>query len=490
MQASAALPVRSFILVGICAVTSAALLIVSNGNLGAAAAPFLGVAFLAALVRLPLRISLLATTAVALLFHNPGAKPMMGKWVGPLTLGGALVYDNWRKLIGADALRFSSIELVLLLLVLVVAARTLVGNNVDRHLDIPAIRPIRVALGVSFLVVVLQAARGLVLGGDLQQMIWQFRQVLWLPIIAGLFLRACKTPGVLTWLVGILFGVATLRSLEGLFFYFGIARPGAMYTDYIMTHDDSMLFVCCFIVAFLMGLEWGVKKIPKSILAVLPIIALAMIFNTRRLAYVSLMLAGLSVLVLMKLEIRQRIIKTGLLFVPLFLAYVAVGTQSKAAVFAPVRSLVSVADDENASNESRDVENYNLVYTMKKAPLLGLGFGHDYIELIATYSIEEFMSNYRYIAHNSILWLFSLVGVLGFTGLWAYIVVTIFFAARTHRRRDGPHDATTRIAVSASTAVIMVYMVQSFGDMGAISWMAPFLVGAAVGVVGNVASPG
>ena len=61
------------------------------------------------------------------------------------------------------------------------------------------------------------------------------------------------------------------------------------------------------------------------------------------------------------------------------------------------------------TSETRNIENYNLIMTLKSNPILGSGWGHEYEEVSVAYSIKEFFEQYRYIPHN------SLVGLVAFT---------------------------------------------------------------------------
>ncbi len=160
---------------------------------------------------------------------------------------------------------------------------------------------------------------------------------------------------------------------------------------------------------------------------------------------------------------------------PVIILYVTAGIAAKgeSIIFYPIRSLFSVADSKNVSNQTRDIENYNLLYTFGGQPIMGSGFGHEYTEVSVAYSIADIMPNYRYIAHNSVLWLLMLTGLIGFGLLWAYHLVTIYIGARTYNVATDPYDAAM---VLGSVCIVICYIFQSFGDMGMISWLTCFLL--------------
>ena len=45
-------------------------------------------------------------------------------------------------------------------------------------------------------------------------------------------------------------------------------------------------------------------------------------------------------------------------------------------------TLRSMGSSEDSSTQTRDIENFNLIHTLKQHPVLGSGFGHEYIELV------------------------------------------------------------------------------------------------------------
>jgi hypothetical protein len=80
------------------------------------------------------------------------------------------------------------------------------------------------------------------------------------------------------------------------------------------------------------------------------------------------------------------------------------------------------------------------------------------------------------------LWLLWIGGAVGFLGVWLYLGVACFFFARALRQTSVLHE---RIGLLVSSSVIITYLLQSFGDMGALSMMFVFFVSATLGVIGK-----
>jgi O-antigen ligase len=170
---------------------------------------------------------------------------------------------------------------------------------------------------------------------------------------------------------------------------------------------------------------------------------------------------------------------------PIFGLYLAAGWSSGAGMFRPaqvVRSLVS--SDGDRSTQTRDIENYNLILTLKEDPLLGTGFGREYLETSKADDISRLFAQYRLIPHNSLLGLFSFAGLLGFWLVWLPLVVGVFLAVRAHARARTPAESTTALC---APAMVVVYSVQAFGDMGLQSWGGAVLLAAALATCSRLA---
>src|SRR5262249_32261755 len=112
-----------------------------------------------------------------------------------------------------------------------------------------------------------------------------------------------------------------------------------------------------------------------------------------------------------------------LAMLPLIATYVAVGWNSQSKIFAPVRTFRSVGDsDIDSSTLYRDLENYNLLATMRFNMFTGAGFGQPFAEVVTLPNIS-FFREYRYMPHNSILGLWAFTGPFGFTGIATALVV-------------------------------------------------------------------
>jgi O-antigen ligase len=132
----------------------------------------------------------------------------------------------------------------------------------------------------------------------------------------------------------------------------------------------------------------------------------------------------------------------------------------------------------------RDLENYDLFYTLRNAPLLGTGYGHGYTEVVALPDVSGSYALYRFLPHNAILGLWAYGGIVGFTALWAILLVGVFLAVRAYRYSVNVDDRT--VALTA-VSVIVVYLAYCYGDLGLGTWTSVFTVAPALALASKLA---
>jgi hypothetical protein len=273
----------------------------------------------------------------------------------------------------------------------------------------------------------------------------------------------------------------------GLYFYEVICRPLNYRPTYVNTHNDTVLYsVAVVLVAANAIYNRGLRSLLLALVC-LPPLALAIVINNRRLAYVSLGACAVCLYLLLPPgRLKKRILMGALTASPILSIYVAIGKNAQAGIFGPAAKIWSLFSGEDRSAGTRDIENYNLVMTLKPFPfpLLGQGFGHEYNEISKADSIVEFFALYKYIAHNSVLWQWTLGGLFGFTAMWMLFALGVFFAARAFYFAK---RAVDRVAAITCLAVIVAHEIQEWGDMGSQNWLGVFIFAAAIAMAGKLA---
>lgn len=128
------------------------------------------------------------------------------------------------------------------------------------------------------------------------------------------------------------------------------------------------------------------------------------------------------------------------------------------AIAQPARAIRSQVDPnprDAASNNYRKTEHFNLVQTIRSSPLLGIGFGREYIRYnplpIITYWDLQFLT-----PENNILWLWLKMGIAGISvvvGVWLIALQRCF---RAFRNAPGPRISPIPLVLATTLVLYFV----------------------------------
>ena len=451
------------------------LLMVTTGRAELAALPVVAGLGALALWWIPIRMPLLLAIGLAMLADITTPVPIspMHPVMRPFFLLRLLLLENLNKFSGIEALRFSGMEILVVLLIGLFVMHVVLSrrDSVGGALELPP--PLVAVLGLSVLAVLAMEAWGLARGGDARQSFWQMRYVLFTPILAALCMYGIRRSTHLVELAALVTVVACVKVAVGLFVFMWSMRHGHGLPHSVTSHTDTVLFGVVF--ATWSGVLLFRASGPRLVIAV-PVLlwmVLGIVINNRRTAYVTVAVALLLLLLLLPRATRRSVIVGALAFSPIVAGYLLVGRSRSGGIFAPAAAIWSVTKQEDASSDSRDVENYNLTLTLRHHLVLGSGFGHKYEEGPKSYDLTGVFDQYRYVAHNSVLALMGIGGVFGFALLWLPMVVGVFFAARAYRAATLSID---RIAAYVAIATIAAYQLQAWADMGVQGWTSSSLL--------------
>jgi hypothetical protein len=450
---------------------------VTNGSILATMAPVLGLAALAAIWVAPLRLTLFALAFLALAPDGTDDGP----WNSPLAPIGRLLNHNLNKTIPIGALAVPLVTCALLFLLVIHLNRVLTKSRIEEVSPQAIAVPMRLALAASLLAVVLELLNGFRHGGNMQMAKIQVQNYVLILLVA--YLMAASLRGLRDYrTLGTVFVVAAcIKAAMAVFVYVTMDPHPAVAT----THGDSLLFTSA--VVILIGRFWErpVWRNGMLCVSILPLLFLGMVANNRRLAWVQLAASLLTLYFVSRRSLMKRFVaRSVLVALPLIGLYVAAGWNSSSKIFAPVKVFRSVGDaDTDGSTLFRDLENYNLLYTLRMNPVIGTGFGHMFAEEVVTPDIS-FFKEYHYLPHNSILGLWCFTGVIGFTGLFTALVTGVHLAARSYYQAQVPEE---RAAAFTAVSVVVIYLIHCYGDIGWSERESIFLVGSALAVAGQLA---
>jgi hypothetical protein len=471
-----ALPIVLLVAFGSVATVGAA--IAGDGSIIVAVAPIVACLLLVAVWYAPMRITLFGLIFLCLASDSIGEGP----WDSPLAPLGRFLTVNLNKTIPVDALALPVMALVVGYLLVIYGHRRISESGIDQVSPTAAASAMRWSIGLSLVTVFVMCALGRWRGGDIQMAKIQVQHFVLLLLIA--YLLAASLRGIRDYRV--LGSVILLAACSKAFMAVWVTYVVHHSANYATAHGDSLTFVGAATMLIVQYAEKPVRRHGQLCVVFLPILFAGMVANTRRLAWVEI---AATVLILYFVSPRTRVkrlaARTVLLALPVVLAYVAAGWTSDSSLFAPVRLFRSVGDaEENRSTWDRDVENYNLLAGIKENPLAGTGFGHPYFEVVKGDDISAGFKEYRFLPHNSLLGLLSFSGALGFTGLSAAVVIGVFLSGRSYRWARVPEQ---RMAAFSALAMIVIYQIQCWGDIGFSEKKAIFLVGPALAVAGQLA---
>jgi O-antigen ligase len=149
------------------------------------------------------------------------------------------------------------------------------------------------------------------------------------------------------------------------------------------------------------------------------------------------------------------------------LGYVLATWNATGAAGLPAQAVKSVLfpDDlssaDASSNLYRELEAINIWYTIRSAPEVGLGFGHEFLQIVPLPDIS-FFEFWEFIPHNSVLWIWIKLGFLGFVSM-------LFLFARAVQRGSRSmlvvrSDEQAAIGVT-SLAFVVMFLVFAYVDI-------------------------
>ena len=463
-----------------------------NGSLLVTALPTVVFILAILLFRLPLRTSTLCLLFLMLVCDYLPEGPHSGLWASPLAPIANLLFLNLSASTGISLLRLTGLDAAVILLLFVGIWRR--AFRVE-HLDppgTPSVRQLNFLLVLQFAVVLALDVWGVATGGDFNEALWQLRQMLLFPVMGFFFLHAI--PGRtedFRLIARVIVAAAVVKSIIGVYFMRAIVWPNGWEVEFTTSHSDTLLFVPVLTMAVALVFERPIAKTLWHLPLWVPIVFLGMKYNDRRLAYVALVISIITVLVMLPWSrIKRSAFQALVVLSPIFSLYVAVGWKADALhhnpIWGPAQMIKSLikGDPNQTGADYRDMENFNVLYTWSENAILPLGFGHRFQEPIVLPDISFIMPTYQFHPHNTILWMWTIGGLFGFTAMFLPVVALIFFAARSYPRTLHPVDRT---AIFTALSFVITYLAQCWGDMGTRSYFGSMGLALSLTVISKLA---
>ncbi|WP_322813906.1 O-antigen ligase family protein [Chloroflexus sp.] len=377
----------------------------------------------------------------------------------------------------SDSFSFSPQELTLIWTLVVWLVRAATERRLRIHFG-PLFWPAAIFLVFNAIGLVY----GLANGGNRVIALWEVRSIFYLPLMLLLAGNLIETRAHLN----TLFWVATIalfaKGVAGVWYVHDVLKWDLEGVERIAEHAMSIHFNFFFVllVAAWLYRDSATRRFSMTLMA--PFVLFSLIANFRRAGFLTLGMALGLIVLLLYIENRRLffiIAPTGAVSL---LAYLIVFWNNQGPIGILARAVRSVIGQPSArdaaSNVYRDLENINIMFNIRMSPLTGIGFGNKFHIIVPLPDISVF-EWWEYITHNSIMWVWMKIGVIGFYGLILLLALTMLYGARMVRLM--PYGQLRVFALTA-TLYIFTHFVYAYVDM---SWEngSMVFVGTMMGVI-------
>lgn len=388
-------------------------------------------------------------------------------------------------------------DVLLLATLAIVALQRMAGPGTGREASF-RLGPLFPFLAFYIAVVLFGLANGLSRGGTFALALWEVRPQFYLLLAYLLAVNLVQERGQLQRLMWVFLVAVAFKAFLGLWRYL-VTLGGDLSIVSLVSNENSILaheesaFLDVFLVfpLVLFLLRGNRRQLTFSALCALPVLVM-MLANQRRAGFLGLFLAvaivGLVAYAL--LPSRRRVIAVSFLLGGLglvaYMAAVGSNPSSRGLTAQPARAIVSLYQPDErdlSSNEYRIAEARNVQLNIEQAPFLGLGYGKAMEQFIPIPNFGVGFTLGHLIPHNTILWVWMRVGLLGFLAFWMLVAAAVARGLLQAARATDPY---MRSVALLTVAALAVWLVQAFADMGLAEVRLMLFMGALMGVLSRL----
>ncbi|MBI4547763.1 MAG: O-antigen ligase family protein [Ignavibacteriae bacterium] len=362
---------------------------------------------------------------------------------------------------GIDLAVVNPLELHLLLLLFVWLILIAMGKRVILNRV-----PVWPAALIFFLWLSISAIYGIETGGEFLPALWELRALFYMGLMYFLVPQIIQTKDQLEKLVWVCIVAISFKAFQGTVRYIrlGFDLGGR---DELTSHEDPLFFISLFILLFGLTLFGSNVKQRKVLTWLMVPLLFVFLLAQRRATYAALGIALIAFMVILHKKERRKMFKMILPAGIIVTAYLIAFWNSTSS-FGLTAQLIKSSFLSNTDKDIvryystlyREMENYNLAQTVKKSPIIGIGFGNKYEQPIELPRIRFPLRDY--IPHNEILWLQVKMGGVGFFFFWIFINSFVYQASSTFSRLKDPYlQAVCAVSIIAIVGQIVV----SFFDL-------------------------
>lgn len=323
---------------------------------------------------------------------------------------------------------------------------------------------------------------GLANGGNRVIALWEVRAIFYLPLLLLLASNLIENRAQLNTLFWIATVALFAKGVAGVWYVHDVLKWDLTGVERIAEHAMSIHFNFFFVLLIAAWLYRDSTARRFSMVLMAPFVLFSLVANFRRAGFITLGIAIGLIVLLLYIENRRLfylIAPTSAVAMAVYLV-VFWNNQGPLGILArAVRSVIGQPSARDAaSNIYRDMENINIMFTIRQAPLTGVGFGHKFYMVVPMPDIS-FFEWWEYITHNSIMWVWMKIGVIGFYAFILLLALTMLYGARMVRLMP---RGQLRVFALTATLYIFTHFVYAYVDM---SWEGSSMVfvGTMMGVI-------
>ena len=328
---------------------------------------------------------------------------------------------------------------------------------------------------------------GLLRHGNPTVALWEVRSIYYLPIMLILTSNLLETRRHVNVLIWTIILALFLDGLSGAWFVAAVLKFDISSLEAIAEHSDSIHLNTLFVLTIAVWMFRGSRAKRLVLPLMLPIVLISYIANQRRAAFITLAVALLVIAIVLYRTNRKAFWMNVPTASAVFLVYLAIfWNSSSGGISGPARAIRSVVapvqgSRNDASNVYRVTENINTKFTIKTAPLTGIGFGNKFSIIVPMPDISFFIW-WEYITHNSIMWIWMQTGLGGFVSMLFLVGLAVIVGARALFRMPG---GDLSAAALMATLYIVMHCIYAYVDM---SWegQSMIYVGVMMGLINGL----
>jgi hypothetical protein len=305
-------------------------------------------------------------------------------------------------------------------------------------------------------------------GGNSNVALWEARPLVYLVAIYVLATNLLSEPKHYRRLWTAIMAAVVVDSVLGIIYYRGLDAIQKSKLEQLGEHSAAVHANAYFVMIAAM---WVMKARSPArmiiMLALFPVVGYAYILGQRRSAFVGLGLAAI-MLAAMLYRFRRRafwcVIPVASI---LFVGYTGAMWNSTGSAAFPAQAVKTIvapgqlSAKDQSSDIYRQIETFDIVYTIKAHPLTGIGFGQKFSRPLPLPDISFFIWQ-AYITHNSIHWIWMNMGIGGFLSMLYLFGSSI--RVGTRRLTQSPMGLDAALLLTSLLFVVM-YAIYAYVDI-------------------------